>query len=512
MLLGIDLGTSGVKALVISEEGKVLAKAFEEYSLYTPRPGWAEQDPEEWWDAVLKVIKNVLNSPGIEPKKIEGLALSGQMHGAVFLDKDNKVIRPAILWCDTRTSKQCKEITEKAGEERLFSLVSNAAFEGFTAPKILWLKENEQENYKRVKTLLLPKDYIVYKLTGILATEVSDAAGTLLFDVRNRKWSGELLDILEINESILPPVLNSIDIVGKVSAEASKLTGLSSETKIIAGGADNACSAVGNGIIEEELISSSIGSSGVIFAHTDTFKQDYKGRVHTFNHAVPNKWYLMGVMLTAGLSLKWFRDNFGQLERGIEYLSGIDSYELLDKEAASIAPGSDGLIFLPYLNGERTPHRNARARGVFFGLSLRHKKGHFVRSIMEGVTFGLRDSLEIIKELGISPRQIRLTGGGAKSNLWCQIQADIFNSEVAIMEIDEGPAFGAALLAGVGSGVYANIETAAAKTVRVVQRIKPIPENVVIYEKLYPIFNSLYIALRNEYDKAFDIATSIWTL
>lgn len=504
LLLGIDVGTTGTKAVVINERGEVLTKASKEYPLYTPKPGWAEQNVEDWWDAVLTVIQDVLNTEGIAAHEVKALALSGQMHGSVFLDQESRVVRPPILWCDTRTTKQCHAISRQVGEERLSSLVSNSAFEGFTAPKVLWLKEHEPENYGRVRTLLLPKDYINFKLTGVLATEVSDAAGTLFFDVSERRWSDDLLQLLSIDRSILPEVLESTDAIGNLTAEAAKATGLTEKTLVIAGGADNACSAVGIGIIQEGLVSSSIGSSGVVLAHTDSVKLDPKGRVHFFNHSLPCKWYLMGVTLSAGLSLKWFRDGFGHIEVGMGKVLGIDSYDILAQEAATAPPGSEGLIFLPYLNGVRTPHRNAKARGVFFGISTRHGKAHFVRSIMEGVTYELRDSMEIMKELNIPISQVRVTGGGAKSPLWRQIQADVFDSEVAVMNVDEGPAFGAALLAGVGAGVYRDVGEAVAAAVTVNDRTPPIQENVVVYEELYPVFRSLYHSLKPSYDRVFE--------
>ncbi|MEE9539976.1 MAG: xylulokinase [Candidatus Thorarchaeota archaeon] len=500
LLLGIDLGTTGVKCLVINERGKLLAKASEEYQLYSPKPGWAEQDPNAWWDAVLKGVRHVINTDKVLPKDIEGLAVSGQMHGSVFLDKNNQVIRPPILWCDTRTEKQCREITKRVGEKRLYDLVSNFSFEGFTAPKVLWLKENEPRNYARLRTLLLPKDYIVYRMTGVLTTDVSDAAGTLLFDVRNRRWSQEMLKVLDIDGEVLPSVLESTDVVSEINEEVARATGLPKNIKVVAGGADNTCSAVGNGIIEEGLVSFSIGSSGVVFAHTDSVKQDTAGRVHAFNHSIPNKWYVMGVMLSAGLSLTWFRESFGELERSVQSLSGLDSYGILSCEASLAPAGSEGLLFLPYLNGERTPHRNAKARGVFFGISRSHKKGHFIRAIMEGVCFGLRDCLEIIEGLGIQTQQVRITGGGAKSELWRQIQADVLNKEVVTTSIDEGPAFGAALLAGVGCRVYEDVGEAVDYAVRIATGAEPIDENVGIYDALYPIFGSLYESVKGEYD------------
>ncbi|MFQ5795670.1 MAG: xylulokinase [Candidatus Bipolaricaulia bacterium] len=497
VLLGIDLGTTGAKVLALNEDGTVLAQHTEEYPLDMPRPGWAEQHPETWWDAVVKAIQNVTETEQVKSDEVRGLALSGQMHGSVFLDEQDEVIRPAILWCDTRTTEQCRQISEAVGEQRLYELVGNPALEGFTAPKLLWLREYEPENYGRVKTMFLPKDYIVYRLTGRKGTEVSDAAGTILFDVSNRRWSDELLRKLDLSRSILPEVLESIDPVGELTEEAANRTGLPRSTVVVAGGADNACSAVGNGIVQEGLVSSSIGSSGVVLGHTDRPRHDPKGRLHSFNHSVPNRWYLMGVMLAAGLSLKWFREQF----------AGETSYRHLDEEAAAVPVGSEGLLFLPYLNGERTPHRDGRARGVFFGLSPRHGRGHFVRAILEGVAFGLRDSLELLKALGVQIEQVRITGGGARSPLWRQIQADVFNTEVVTTGTDEGPAFGAALLAGVGTGVYRDVAEAVQETVKLADRIEPIPKHVRIYDALYPVYRSLYPALKDAYQETFRIVT-----
>lgn len=504
LLLGIDVGTTETKGVVINERGEVFAKASKEYPLYTPKPGWAEQNVEDWWNAVLTVIQNILSTKGVSAHNVKALAVTGQMHGSIFLDAENSVIRPPILWCDTRTTEQCCTIDRQIGVQRLCSLVGNAAFEGFTAPKVLWLREHELENYEKVRTLLLPKDYINFKLTGVLATEVSDAAGTLLFDVANWRWANELLQSLSIDHAILPEVIESVDTIGNLSAEAAKATGLTKETLVIAGGADNACGAVEIGITQEGLILSSIGSSGVILAHADSAKPDPKGRVHLFNHALPGKGYLMGVALSAGLSLKWFRNAFGHRRTGTKTFR-TESYEILDREAALSPAGSEGLIFLPYLNGLRTPHRDGKARGVFFGISTRHGRSHFARSIMEGVAFELRDSLESIKELGVPIRQIRVTGGGAKSLLWRQIQADVYNAEVVVTNVDEGPAFGAALVAGVGAGTYSDVGEAVTATVRIVDRVSPIQKNVAIYEEFYSVFRSLYRSLKPQYDRVFEL-------
>lgn len=499
-IIGLDLGTTGVKALVIDAKGKVLATHTEEYPLYQPSQGWSEQDPDEWWKAVVDVLNEIMSTDGVNREKIEGLALSGQMHGSVFLDEKGQVIRNPILWNDTRTTKQCREIEETIGGERLLELVGNPALEGFTAPKVLWLRENEPQNYQKLETLLLPKDYIVYRLTGRLVTEKSDAAGTILYDVQNQEWSDQVTSSLDIKKGILPEVLDSVEVVDKLKPELAEEFDLPSDVQVVAGGADNACSAVGNGITDEGLVLASIGSSGVVLAHSDHMEVDFGGRVHSFNHSVPDEWYLMGVMLNAGLSYRWFRDTFSQLEAQTGKLTDKDAYSLLNSEAAQAPPGSEGLIYLPYLNGERTPHKNANARGVFFGFSGTHDKRHFARSVLEGVTFGLRDSLELIKNMGVEPEQIRVTGGGGKSELWRAIQADIFGQEVVTTEVDEGPAYGAALIAATGSKVFSSVTEAVERCVEVASYQQPTPDNQSVYEELYPIYRSLYTSLEKDYE------------
>ena len=494
ILLGIDLGTSGVKVLAINEKGEALASTNVSYPLLQPRAGWSEQDPEEWWKGTVEAIKNILKNPAVKSDAVVALSLSGQMHGSVFLDSNNQVIRNPILWNDTRTFGECQVITDTIGEENLLDFVGNPALEGFTLPKVLWLRKNEPDNYKKLKTLMLPKDYVVYRLTGRICTEYSDAAGTLLLDVKNRSWSRDVCNKLDIDSSILPELLDSTSVVGPLTNSASEETGLPADVLVIAGGADNACSAVGNGIIEEGVVLASIGTSGVVLAYTNDMHHDPKGRIHSFNHAVPNHWYLMGVMLSAGMSMSWLKNELVNRD-----------YDYINEQAAQIAPGSEGVMFLPYLFGERTPHRDSKARGVYFGISGIHKQKHLIRAVFEGVAFGLKDSLELIKELGIKPSQIRVTGGGAKSILWRQILADVFTAEVRTMQADEGPAFGAALIAGVGAGVYANTEEAVKNTVALGKSFEPNKENCRRYEEIYPLFKSLYNSLKEDYKKAYEI-------
>ena len=494
VLLGIDLGTSGVKVLAIDEKGKTLASTSVSYPLVQPRDGWSEQNPHDWWQGTITAIQKILDHPAVRPDTVIALSLSGQMHGSVFLDSDNKIIRNPLLWNDTRTFEECRYITEQIGEENLLNYVGNPALEGFTLPKVLWLKRNEPDNYKKLSTLMLPKDYILFRLTGRICTEYSDAAGTLLLDVKNRCWSQKVCDSLDINYRMLPELIQSTDIVGQVTTLASEETGLPEQVKVVAGGADNACSAVGNGIVEEGLMLASIGTSGVVLAHTNNMHYDPQGRIHSFNHAIPNCWYLMGVMLSAGMSMSWLKNK----------LIGRD-YNYINEEASQVKPGSEGVIFLPYLFGERTPHRDPKARGVYFGISGMHTQRHLIRAVFEGVAFGLKDSVNLIKGLGVKPDQIRVTGGGAKSDLWRQILADILNAEVIKIQADEGPAFGAALLAGVGAGVYKNIKTAVEETVILGELCTPNPDNNERYEEIYTLFSSLYQSLKEDYTKAFKI-------
>jgi xylulokinase len=499
--LGIDIGTSGTKTLVIdsARNGAVVGSSTHDYPLYTPKPLWAEQNPEDWWNATVTTIRQAMGKANVSGKDIKGIGLTGQMHGSVFLDDSDNVIRPAILWCDQRTVAECDWITGTVGSEKVIELTSNPVLTGFTAPKIIWLRNNEPENYNQVSKVLLPKDYIRLKLTGEYATDVSDASGTALFNVKERNWSGEMLDAIDIPQSWMPKVYESPEITGRITDAVAAITGLEPGTPVIGGGGDNAASAIGNGIVEPGLVFSSIGTSGVVFAYSDQPVVDPQLRVHTFCHAVPGKWHLMGVMLSAGGSLRWYRDTFCAEECSIADNVGRDPYEIISDEAADVPPGSEGLIFLPYLTGERTPHADPFARGVFFGVTLRHGKPHFARAVLEGVSFGLKDSFEIFKELNIPIRQVRATGGGAKSPLWCQIQADVVGMEHVTIKVGEGPALGAALLAGVGTGIYASVSDACRSTVSINSSIQPIADNSKVYNRYYETYKSLYRSLRNDF-------------
>jgi len=507
LLMGFDLGTTGAKALLIDRDGKVISRAFEEYPLHVPKPGWSEQEADDWWKASVQAIKGAIAGAKVDPAEIAGIGLTGQMHGLVALDESGKVLRRPILWNDQRTAEQCRWITERlGGESQAIGLTSNPVLSGFTAPKLIWVRQNEPDIYSRIRRVLLPKDYVRFKLTGTYASEVSDASGTSLFDVRKRTWSERVTELLDIPFEMLPDVTESTTVSGEVNREAATETGLELGTPAVGGAGDQAAGAVGNGIARPGVISATIGTSGVVFAHTEEVKVDPEGRLHTFCHAVPGKWHVMGVMLSAGGSMRWFRDKLGSLEVQEAKARGVDPYEMLTAEASRVPPGSEGLIFLPYLSGERTPHRDPDARGVFFGLSLRSGKGHLVRAIMEGVAYGMRDSLEIMRTMGISAEQVRASGGGARSELWRQIQADVYGVEIVQMEAEEGPAFGAALLAGVGVGTYDSVEQACDETVRTVGLVRPNSENIGLYNQCYALYGELYRSLRPRFKESVRIA------
>ncbi len=504
--LGIDVGTSGTKVLAIREDGTILASGVGEYPCYAPKPLWSEQDPDDWWNAVVKTVPAVLAKAGVDGKEVKGIGLSGQMHGSVFLDKNDKVIRPAILWNDQRTAKECVEIEAAAGgREKLIEMVANPAMSGFTAPKIVWLRNNEPENFERVAKVLLPKDEIRRRLIGDYVSEVSDASGTLLLDVAGRKWSKPLLDALQLDESLLPTVVESEDVTGKLTPEAAEALGLTTDCFVVGGAGDCAAGAVGNGIVRPGALSTSLGTSGVAFVHSDELKFDKLGRVHTFCHAVRGKWHMMGVTLSAAGSLQWFRNALcAELREKIE-ATGVDVYEALSKEAASAPTGSDGLFFLPYLSGERTPHADPNARGCFIGLTLAHDRARIARSIMEGVCYSLREAIDIFRGLGVPVDEIRASGGGAKSPFWRQIQADTFNAKVTTLNSEEGPAFGVALLAAVGGGDYANIQEACDATISRVSELDPVAETAKAYDKAFAVYQGLYKALKSEFVKISEL-------
>ncbi|MFH1009256.1 MAG: xylulokinase [Candidatus Latescibacterota bacterium] len=489
-LIGIDIGTSSIKSVLMDEAGTVISGAQKETEICVPVPGWAEQDPETWWRATCHTVKKVLKSSGVDPKTIAGVGFSGQMHGTVLVDKNHKVLRPAILWADGRSAKQCLKIYESVGREQLAQWTANPVSPGFMAASLLWIREHEPEIYEQTAVAMLPKDYVRFRLTGEIATDVSDAAGTLLFDMANRRWSEKLLHALDLPVRNLPQVLGSSQIAGAVGCYASEETGLSIGTPVIAGAGDQAAAAVGNGIIETGTMLSTIGTGGQLLVPLSSPMYDPRLRTHTFCHAVPDRWFTMAAILSAGLSLRWFRDQ----------IAGM-SYERLSEEAARVAPGSEGLIFLPYLIGERTPHMDSEARGGFVGLSLHHSLGHLARAIMEGVAFALRDGMEIFRELGVRTDRIIVSGGGASSPVWRQIQADVFGCEVARVRGEERAGVGAAMLAGIGTGVYDGFEDACTRAVHYQTGATPILENVARYERLHGVFHGLYPKLKGTFSQ-----------
>ncbi|MBM3475863.1 MAG: xylulokinase [Armatimonadetes bacterium] len=504
-LMGIDIGTSGTRTLLIDEAGKLVASATAEHPLSLPAPGWAEQNPADWVATTIETVRRVLAETGIPGAQIKGVGLSGQMHGSVFLDAKDEVIRPAILWCDQRTFKQCEWITSKVGRETLKAEICNPVLTGFTAPKIIWLRDNEPANFERLRKVLLPKDYIRLVMTGEYVTEVSDASGMALLNVPERRWSDVVIEKIGLSKDMLATVVESPEVTGRVSARFAEATGLTEGTPVVGGGGDQAAGAVGNGIVEAGVISSTVGTSGVVFAHLEELAMDDEMRTHTFCHAVPGKWHVMGVMLAAGGSLQWYRNKLCSDEMAVASLWGNEPYVLIVSEAAEAPVGSEGLIFLPYLSGERTPYPNPNARGVFCGLSLRHDKRHLARAVMEGVSYGLRDSFEIIESMGVDITQVRASGGGARSEYWVQMQADVTGRPHSYINVDEGPAFGVALLAGVGTGVWKSVPEACRAAIQVERTLDPNPENLAFYNRGYLVYQSLYQKLEDSFDELAEL-------
>jgi len=492
LFLGIDIGTSGVKAILVAPNGDVVAAATTPLTLSTPQPGWAEQHPDDWWQATTRSIRDVLaRTP---QARVAGVGISGQMHSSVFLDRGGKVVRPALLWCDGRTTAECEEITRVAGgEDQLRDWVCNPALEGFTLPKVLWLRNHEPDAYGRVATVLLAKDFIRYRLTGTLASEPSDASGTLMFDPARLRWSDEILHATGVSRALLPDVGGSSDVLGTVSVDAATQTGLAEGTPVVGGGADNACGAAGVGVTTPGEAVASWGTSGTVLAPTAQPLVDPGLRAHTFCHVVPGIWYVMGVVLSAGGAFAWYRD---QLARDL--VGSRDADAKLDAEAASVPAGAEGVTFLPYLQGERTPHRDASARGAFLGLSLAHTRAHLTRAVLEGITFALRDSLSILQELGLSPNHLLLTGGGAKSAFIRRLQADVYGVAVSTVNREEGPAYGAALLAAVGVGAFPDLAAAAQATLTRGPSERPDSRSHREYQAVYDRFRRSYRAAKNE--------------
>ena len=494
--IGIDSSTTATKALLIDETGAVLGVAATEYGYATPQPLWSEQDPELWWDGTVGSIRAVLAQTGVDPADVAGIGLTGQMHGLVLLDEHGEVLRPAILWNDQRTGAQCDEIRRRVGRERFIAVTGNDALTGFTAPKILWVAQNEPEIYARARQVLLPKDYVRYRLTGDYATDRAGGAGTVLFDLAARDWSADIAAALDIPLDWLPPTYEGPAVTGVISAAAAEATGLRAGTPVVGGGGDQAAGAVGVGAVKEGIVSLVLGTSGVVFATVDQPFIEPNGRLHSFCHSVPQRWHLMGVMLSAAGSLRWYRDT----------VAPDMSFDALLAPAADVPPGCDGLVFLPYLTGERTPHPDPLARGAFVGLTVRHALPHMSRAVLEGVAFGLRDSFELMQEAGLSSiKQVRVSGGGARSPLWRQILADVLDSELVTVNTTEGAAYGAALLAGVGAGAWPDVDTACDAAITVTGSTLPQTETVATYQRVYDVYRGLYPTLKSTFDTLAEI-------
>ncbi len=488
-ILGLDVSTTASKAVCINSEGAVLAQASNEHQLSSPFPLWSEQDPADWWQAMCESIRSVLAS--VDANAVQAIGLTGQMHGLVLLDASGEVLRPAMLWNDGRAGAQCDLIRERIGLDRLVATTGNDAFTGFTAPKLLWVRDREPECFAKVAQVLLPKDYIRWKLSGTYATDRAGAGGTLLLDLATRTWAADLLEDLEIPEDWLPPTCEGTQKTGTVDSSCASETGLLKGTPIYAGGGDQAAQAVGVGAIHPDTWAVTLGTSGVVFAPSNHPRTESRGRAHAFPHAVPETWHMMGVMLSAAGSLQWYRDT---LARDI-------SFEQLLAEAATVASGSEGLFFLPYLSGERTPHADPLVRGSFIGLTARHTRGHLTRAVLEGVAYGLRDNLQLLHDAGLPvPRRIRISGGGAKSPLWRQILSDIMRHPLSVVEVTEGAAMGAALLAGTGAGIWDSVQTACDATITVQEQSSP-GEAEAEYARLHEQFKELYPRLKGVYNE-----------
>ncbi len=497
--IGIDVGTSGTKTVLFDTLGKKLASSTVEYPMYQPQNGWAEQNPTDWKNAAIETIRNVISSSGIDKNDVVGVGITGQMHGLVMLDEMNEVLRPSIIWCDQRTGEECEDIERIVGREKLIQITANPALTGFTASKIMWVKKHEPEIYEKCRHILLPKDYIRFVLTGEYATEVSDAGGMQLLDIKNRCWSDEVLNALEINKELLGKVYESPEITGYITPEAAEKCGLAVGTPVVGGAGDNAAAAVGEGVVTDGQAFTTIGTSGVVFAHTDKPEIDMGGRVHTFCCAVPGAWHVMGVTQAAGLSLRWLRDTVCTDEVNESAKLDCDPYVIMDKEAEGSVIGANRLLYLPYLMGERTPHLDPNARGAFIGLSAMHTRGDMIRSLLEGVCYSLNDCLSVLNEMNIHPESMKICGGGGKSKLWRKMLADVYGIPVTTVESDEGPAFGAAILAMVGAGVYPSVKEACDAVVHVKETTECDMKAHEEYNKFYGIYKGLYSHLKEDY-------------
>jgi len=496
LFLGLDISTTGAKALLINEKGDVVSSATAPLTVSTPYPLWSEQEPRDWWIGISKSIRKTLDQAGISGSSVTAIGLTGQMHGLVLLDEQGEVLRPAILWNDQRTGAQCDEMRSRLGKAHLIQITGNDALTGFTAPKILWVQQNEPEIYARAQHILLPKDYIRYRLTSDYAMDKADGSGTILFNLKTRDWSAEVLTALDIPPKWLPPTFEGPAVTGYVSASAAAETGLVQGIPVVGGSGDQAAQAVGVGAVQPGIIALTLGTSGVVFATTESPLIESEGRLHAFCHAVPGRWHFMGVMLSAAGSLQWYRDT---LAPGV-------SFDYLVDEAGDIKAGCDGLLFLPYLTGERTPYPDPLVRAAWVGLTVRHTRAHMTRAVLEGVAFGIKDSFRLILQAGLgSIEQVRISGGGAKSVLWRQIMADVLGVELVTVNTTEGAAFGAALLAGVGAGAYENVPDACDATIQITGHTSP-TQDTRTYQDYYPHYRALYPALAPEYKAMSDLS------
>jgi xylulokinase len=491
LFLGMDVSTTGSKALLIDEQGSVLASASSEHPISTPRSLWSEQDPLDWWQSAQASIRQALAQAGVSGEAVQAVGLTGQMHGLVMLDAQGNVLRPAILWNDQRTGEECAEITQRLGFQKLLAITGNKALTGFTAPKILWVRKHEPEVYARTAHILLPKDYVRYRLTGDFAVDKADGSGTILFDLKRRDWSPEMLDALNIPAEWLPKSYEGPEITGVINSQAAELTGLKAGTPVVGGGGDQAAQAVGVGAVMPGIVALTLGTSGVVFASTPEPYIEPQGRLHAFCHSVPGTWHFMGVMLSAAGSLRWFHDT----------LSPHLSYDDLLAPTAQVPAGCEGLLFLPYLTGERTPYPDPLARAAFVGMTTRHSAAHLTRAVLEGVAFGLRDSMELIRGAGLGQiRQVRVSGGGARSPIWRQILSDVLDTEMVTVNTTEGAAYGAALLAGVGAGAWQSVQESCEATIRTPERTTPQEKSTALYQRLYHEYQALYPALKPSFD------------
>ncbi len=503
ILLGVDIGTSATKALLCDGKGKVLATASADYPIYAPKPGWSEQDPLDWWQATIRATAAVCAKAKVKPSQITGVGLSGQMHGSVFLADGIKPLRRALLWNDQRTAAECAEIERRVGGRKsLIAMVNNVALTGFTAPKILWLRNHEPRIYDKVRHILLPKDYIRYCLTGEYAAEVSDAAGTLLLDVKNRRWHTGLLSKLGIDADLLPPVFESVEVSGVITREASKATGIRVGTPVVGGAGDQPAGAVGNGIVRTGIVSATMGTSGVVFAHADKPVPNPEGTLQSFCHAVPGKWCVFGCMLAAGGSLQWLRNTLFADEVAAARKAGKDPGHIYSKmlaEAAKASPGCDGLFFLPYLTGERCPYPDPNARGAWIGLEVRHDRAGMIRAVLEGITYGMRDQITLMRKAGVKVSEVRAGGGGAQSAFWRQLQADMYHANVVTINTSEGAAYGVALLAATATGEFKTVQEACGKAIKITESRKPNAKTAKVYDGRYPQFRRLYASLKEDF-------------